>query len=79
MSVIEESGGSLERSLGMFKGVLTRERMRLSSLFLFLIIFSKRRAKETKGMIWPCAMKGNMTIFRLLGLTSAISVLRKSF
>lgn len=54
----------------MFKGVLTIEMMVLT---LFFIIFSKRRAKATKGMIWPCAMKGNITIFRFLGFVFVIS------
>lgn len=71
MRLMEESGGRLERILGMFKGVLIIEMMVL--LALFIIIFSKRRAKATKGMIWPCAMKGNITILRFLGLASAIA------
>lgn len=75
MSLTEDSCGRLERNLGMFKGVLTREMMVLMALFF--IIFSKRRAKATKGMIWPCAMKGNITILRFLGLASAIAEGRK--
>jgi hypothetical protein len=73
---MEDSGGRLERILGMFEGVLIIEMVVLLALFI-IIIFSKRRAKATNGMIWPCPMKGNITILRFLGLASAIAEEKK--
>lgn len=52
---MEELEGIDDLSSLIFKGVLTK-----ATVYLF--VFSIRRAKARKGFIWPCAMKGNITI-----------------
>lgn len=56
--LMEELGGTEDLSFLMFKGVLIMVMM----VFVFLVLCSKLRAKERKGMMWPWAMKGNNTM-----------------
>lgn len=64
---MEELGGREDRSLVMFNGVLRK-------VMEYPLLRSICKAKAKKGMIWPCAMNGNITMFSLEFFSSAIVV-----
>ena len=58
---MEEFEGMEDWSFFKLRGVVTK--VMVQHLF-----FSISRAKARKGMIWPCAMYGNITIFSFFSI-----------
>ena len=59
---IEEFAGREDLSFLILRGVLTK-------VMVQPLCFCISRDKARKGMIWPCAMNGNITIFCFFSIT----------